>query len=160
MAPLFVKGSRVGVGPDQDRWLVVRKLGEGQFAEVYEVKDNHSKEDKRVRGHGSLCSACRRPHWRLVAAPDGDRRPRRVPTPRLPSSRAPTQYALKIEKRRDVKSVKQEHKVRAPSAGRWGPTAQAVLRRSPRQRTTSSRHAGRGPTPSRPMPEHGFVHRC
>jgi serine/threonine protein kinase len=33
-----------------DRWGVVRKIGEGQFAEVYEVKDLFSKLDKRVRG--------------------------------------------------------------------------------------------------------------
>ncbi|GIM09720.1 hypothetical protein Vretimale_13534 [Volvox reticuliferus] len=74
--PLFAKGFRVGTGTDQDRWLIVKKLGEGQFAEVYEVKDTM----------------------------DGDKR-----------------YALKIERRRDVRSVKQEFKVlkkiqeRAPS---------------------------------------------
>ncbi|KXZ54417.1 hypothetical protein GPECTOR_5g71 [Gonium pectorale] len=47
--PLFAKGFRVGTGPgpDQDRWLIVKKLGEGQFAEVYEVKDTLDGE-KRV----------------------------------------------------------------------------------------------------------------
>ncbi|GIM09714.1 hypothetical protein Vretimale_13534 [Volvox reticuliferus] len=35
-------------GTDQDRWLIVKKLGEGQFAEVYEVKDTMD-GDKRVR---------------------------------------------------------------------------------------------------------------
>ena len=53
--PLFQKGSRVGAGPDADRWSVVRKLGEGQFAEVYEVKDMHAKEDKRVRPDPTSC---------------------------------------------------------------------------------------------------------
>ncbi|PNW87231.1 hypothetical protein CHLRE_02g114200v5 [Chlamydomonas reinhardtii] len=62
--PLFGRGSKLG---EQDRWLVIKKLGEGQFAEVYEVRDNNSVEDKR--------------------------------------------YALKIERRRDVRSVKQEFKV-------------------------------------------------
>ncbi|EFJ45567.1 hypothetical protein VOLCADRAFT_118310 [Volvox carteri f. nagariensis] len=45
--PLFGKGFRIGTGPDQDRWLIVKKLGEGQFAEVYEVKDTMDSE-KRV----------------------------------------------------------------------------------------------------------------
>ena len=42
--PLYQKGSKLGTGPDQNRWLVTRKLGEGQFAEVYEVRDTFSKD--------------------------------------------------------------------------------------------------------------------
>lgn len=34
MPPVFVRGQKVS-----QRWQVQRKLGEGQFAEVYEVKD-------------------------------------------------------------------------------------------------------------------------
>ncbi|PNH10000.1 putative serine/threonine-protein kinase [Tetrabaena socialis] len=74
--PLFGKGFRIGAGADQDRWIIVKKLGEGQFAEVYEVKDTQDAEKR---------------------------------------------CALKIERRRDVRSVKQEFKVlkkiqeRAPS---------------------------------------------
>jgi hypothetical protein len=40
--PLFQRGSRFTSERDEDRWIVVRKLGEGQFAEVYEVKDSLS----------------------------------------------------------------------------------------------------------------------
>ena len=47
MAPMFQKGSRLG-GPEDDRWIVTRKLGEGQFAEVYEVKDALSR-DRDIR---------------------------------------------------------------------------------------------------------------
>mmetsp|Transcript_12 Transcript_12/g.20 ORF Transcript_12/g.20 Transcript_12/m.20 type:complete len:607 (-) Transcript_12:283-2103(-) len=68
MAPIFQRNSRFGSGESEDRWVVVRKLGEGQFAEVYEVKDQ------------------------LLRDVD-------------------TRYAVKIEKRKDVKSVRQEYKV-------------------------------------------------
>lgn len=37
--PLFQKGARLGSGAAPERWLVIKKLGEGQFAEVYEVRD-------------------------------------------------------------------------------------------------------------------------
>mmetsp|Transcript_28568 Transcript_28568/g.80539 ORF Transcript_28568/g.80539 Transcript_28568/m.80539 type:complete len:640 (+) Transcript_28568:506-2425(+) len=45
--PLFKAEQKFGEGLHMDRWSVVRKIGEGQFAEVYEVKDLFSKEDKR-----------------------------------------------------------------------------------------------------------------
>lgn len=52
---MFQKGSRFGgSGPDKDRWVVSRKLGEGQFAEVYEVKDYHARGDSQKAG---LCGA-------------------------------------------------------------------------------------------------------
>jgi hypothetical protein len=49
--PLYNKGARVGTG---DRWQVNRKLGEGQFAEVYEVRDMLEK-DKDVRVRNIRC---------------------------------------------------------------------------------------------------------
>lgn len=49
--PLFQKGARIGEGFDGERWQVIRKLGEGQFAEVYEVRDMDVKDrDVRVSG--------------------------------------------------------------------------------------------------------------
>ncbi len=70
-APLYKKGDELGEGLHLNRWKVVRKIGEGQFAEVYEVVDAF-KENKRVRFHPLLplhpaldrqppaetCSAC------------------------------------------------------------------------------------------------------
>lgn len=48
--PLFSRGQKVGSGQDADRWLVLRKLGEGQFAEVYEMRDTFVKDrELRVR---------------------------------------------------------------------------------------------------------------
>lgn len=46
--PLFKAEQKFGEGLHMDRWGVIRKIGEGQFAEVYEVKDLFSKEDERV----------------------------------------------------------------------------------------------------------------
>lgn len=43
IAAMFIKGSRFGHGAEKDKWIVSRKLGEGQFAEVYEVKDYHNR---------------------------------------------------------------------------------------------------------------------
>eukprot|EP00798_Chlamydomonas_sp_ICE-L_P028629 gene28631-31796_t len=40
--PMFQKGQRIG--EDNSRWLITRKLGEGQFAEVYEVRDTHARD--------------------------------------------------------------------------------------------------------------------
>ena len=48
MAPaLLSRGERVGDGLNLQRWDVIRKIGEGQFAEVYEVADTFD-EGKRV----------------------------------------------------------------------------------------------------------------
>ena len=47
-APLYKKGDELGEGLHLNRWKVVRKIGEGQFAEVYEVVDAF-KDNKRVR---------------------------------------------------------------------------------------------------------------
>lgn len=50
--PLFLKGARfgnTGSGGAPERWQVIKKLGEGQFAEVYEVRDTSIKDrDARV----------------------------------------------------------------------------------------------------------------
>ncbi len=54
--PLFHRGQRVGSGADADRWQVVRKIGEGQFAEVYEVRDMRMDGDARVGPWG--CMTC------------------------------------------------------------------------------------------------------
>ena len=48
--PILQRGARIGSSGESDRWLVLRKLGEGQFAEVYECRDTSIKEqDARVR---------------------------------------------------------------------------------------------------------------
>ncbi len=39
MPQLFQHGDGVGSGDNKARWLVQRKIGEGQFAEVYSVTD-------------------------------------------------------------------------------------------------------------------------
>ena len=49
-ASLYKKGDELGEGLHLNRWKVVRKIGEGQFAEVYEVVDAF-KDNKRVRKH-------------------------------------------------------------------------------------------------------------
>jgi serine/threonine protein kinase len=57
--PLFQRGSRFGSPPHQDRWLVTRKLGEGQFAEVYEVRDTSSNnKELKVAGHQIMSDQC------------------------------------------------------------------------------------------------------
>jgi hypothetical protein len=40
----LAKGTRLGEGLNFSRWLVNKKLGEGGFAEVYEVVDTFSNE--------------------------------------------------------------------------------------------------------------------
>lgn len=59
MPPLFQRGSRFSSSAGDDgRWQVVRKLGEGQFAEVYEVRDATARDkDARVRWLGGACLA-------------------------------------------------------------------------------------------------------
>ena len=52
-APLYKKGDELGEGLHLNRWKVVKKIGEGQFAEVYEVVDAF-KDNKRVRHHPLL----------------------------------------------------------------------------------------------------------
>lgn len=48
MAPaLLSRGQRVGDGLNLQRWEVIRKIGEGQFAEVYEMADTFE-EGRRV----------------------------------------------------------------------------------------------------------------
>ena len=47
--PLLKADQKFGEGLDMNRWLVVRKIGEGQFAEVYEVIDLFEKDEQRVR---------------------------------------------------------------------------------------------------------------
>lgn len=47
MPPLFKRGDELGEGLSLNRWKVVRKVGEGQFAEVYECSDA-MKDNKRV----------------------------------------------------------------------------------------------------------------
>ncbi len=55
MAPVFQKGAKFSSGSDEGRWLVWRKLGEGQFAEVYEVKDTLVRDrDARVSDAGQV----------------------------------------------------------------------------------------------------------
>ena len=51
--PLYKKGDELGEGLHLNRWKVVKKIGEGQFAEVYEVVDAF-KDNKRVRHHPLL----------------------------------------------------------------------------------------------------------
>ena len=45
MSPLLRRDDRVGEG---ERWAVVRKIGDGGFAEVYEVRDTLD-DDAQVR---------------------------------------------------------------------------------------------------------------
>ena len=45
--PLFKRGDELGEGLSLNRWKIIRKVGEGQFAEVYEVADA-LKDNKRV----------------------------------------------------------------------------------------------------------------
>lgn len=51
MPPLFKRGDELGEGLSLNRWKVVRKVGEGQFAEVYECSDA-LKDNKRVSRQG------------------------------------------------------------------------------------------------------------
>ncbi len=103
MAPLFYKGQRVGSGSDADRWQIVRKLGEGAFAEVYECRDTFLAADSDARVSSTQA------WWRLCwcAGQDG-----RAHTPLAPAHRARSaQFAMKVEKRLDCRSVRQEHRV-------------------------------------------------
>lgn len=45
--PIMARGERVGDGLNLQRWQIIRKIGEGQFAEVYEVADTFD-EGRRV----------------------------------------------------------------------------------------------------------------
>ena len=48
MPALLRKDEKLGEGVDVERWAVVRKIGDGGFAEVYEVRDTLA-QDQRVR---------------------------------------------------------------------------------------------------------------
>lgn len=46
-SPLLTRGERIGDGLNLQRWQTIRKIGEGQFAEVYEVADTFN-DGRRV----------------------------------------------------------------------------------------------------------------
>jgi serine/threonine protein kinase len=46
MPQLLKKDDRLGEGVNLQRWIVLRKIGDGGFAEVYEVKDSFQTDDK------------------------------------------------------------------------------------------------------------------
>jgi hypothetical protein len=48
MSPLLKKDDRLGEAENLQRWAVVRKIGDGGFAEVYEVRDTLN-DDAQVR---------------------------------------------------------------------------------------------------------------
>lgn len=48
MSPLLKKDDRLGEAENLQRWAVVRKIGDGGFAEVYEVRDTLN-DDWQVR---------------------------------------------------------------------------------------------------------------
>ena len=80
MPPLFVRGDVI-----DGRFVVDRKLGEGQFAEVYSVEDRESAGSTvRALPPSSCAPAAPRPRSR-----------------RRPAPAAPVQYALKVEKKQD-----------------------------------------------------------
>ncbi len=132
--PILAKGQRVGSGPDADRWQVVRKLGEGAFAEVYEVKDTRQDADgqTRVSAAHSLraaslagCAAARAVPAAAATDPADTLRALReqqILSTSLGAARteqmgtgalsAAAQFAMKLEKRADARSVRQEYKVR------------------------------------------------
>lgn len=47
MPPLLRKEEKLGEGVNLQRWSVVKKIGDGGFAEVYEVADAF-KDDEKV----------------------------------------------------------------------------------------------------------------
>ena len=53
MPPLFKRGDELGEGLSLNRWKLIRKVGEGQFAEVYEVADA-LRDNRRVRSSLAL----------------------------------------------------------------------------------------------------------
>jgi hypothetical protein len=115
MGFVFGRGARFG---SREQYYVHRKLGEGQFAEVYEVRDASVKDrDQRVRG----------------GRPGQAALPHRAAARLLTGPARWTQFAVKIEKRKEAKSVKGEFKVRSlpPSlAGRAGRAGQPALKPS------------------------------
>ena len=94
-AMLYKKGDELGEGLHLNRWKVVKKIGEGQFAEVYEVVDAF-KENKRVRKHS-------RPPLHLGSS-------NFVP-PRCAEAASTAQCALKVERTLEAKTVKAEARV-------------------------------------------------
>lgn len=108
-------------------WEVVKRIGEGQFSEVYQVQDMRTQEQVRqdgvrraaaaLSGGEAQCPAAAArsaplllSHWllaatRTVAAPHPSAHPPAAPPP------LPPQRALKIEKRAEVRTVRQEWKV-------------------------------------------------
>ena len=42
----LARGTKIGEGLNLDRWVVVKRLGEGGFAEVYEVTDTLHRNEK------------------------------------------------------------------------------------------------------------------
>ena len=102
--PLLRKDAAVGEGGSQGRWAVVRKVGDGGFAEVYEVKDTFH-ADERVLARPLCCSSHRASSLGRAFNVDAD------------ACVELWQCALKIDKldkRRDSRggTVKPEYKVR------------------------------------------------
>jgi hypothetical protein len=57
MPPLLKRDVKLGEGVNLQRWAVVKRIGDGGFAEVYEVTDTF-KDDEKVRASEGiwLCS--------------------------------------------------------------------------------------------------------
>lgn len=95
--PLLQRNDTIGAG---ERYVVRKKIGEGQFAEVYEVDDTTTHSLVSIGASDLLPSGRMAPAVLLIAHPSQ--------WPCLPDH---LQYALKLERRTDVHTVKQECKV-------------------------------------------------
>ncbi len=107
--PVLRKGQRFG--SEEQQYDVIRKLGEGQFAEVWEVQEANPSSEDIVRV--SIQANARR--LGADAFPEAPPQPCRAPRSPMHVS---LQYAVKVEKRKEWSSVKQEHKVEFGALGR------------------------------------------
>ena len=108
MSPLLKKDDRLGEAENLQRWAVVRKIGDGGFAEVYEVRDTLN-DDAQV-----WCPF--RGAWTAFLSFTPGRSKFPSQTSMVPKCWLVMQFALKIDKpdrRRDARggTVKAEAKV-------------------------------------------------
>ena len=106
MPPLLKRNDAVGEGLNLERWRITRKIGEGQFAEVYEVSANRMIEPVHHAVHQS-CSCVSSRNAAIiptVAAP-------RMAAQAIDTFKEGRKVALKVDRLLDPKTVEREAKV-------------------------------------------------
>lgn len=103
MPPLLKRNDTVGEGLNLERWRITRKIGEGQFAEVYEVSADHVIEYCASR-RSEIVQPRRAATIPMTAAPH-------MAAQAIDTFKEGRKVALKVDRLLDPKTVEREAKV-------------------------------------------------